>query len=140
MGSALEGAPVIDYTTPGSRASRLQRWDKLRTDAGNLAEARYHQALRYGLSSVLAHTTMHHELTTPCPVMKPCSCLAGICSGLTQTARRSGKGLLLCHLGSCGHCWVTSFCLLQCHTVVPVTAHHQAANAKNVARGYDVQM
>ena len=107
MGSLLEGAPVIDYTTPGSRASRLQRWDKLRTDTGNLAEARYHQALRYSLSFVLVHTIMHQKLTTPCPIMKPCSCLAGICSGLTQmalqqcaTARRSGEGLLLCHLGS----------------------------------------
>ena len=67
MGSALEGAPVIDYTTPGSRASRLQRWDKLRTDTGNLAEARYHQALRYSLLFVLACRLIYQKVTTICP-------------------------------------------------------------------------
>lgn len=48
MGSVLEGAPVIDYTTEGSRASRLQRWEKLRTDTDGLAAARFQQALRSG--------------------------------------------------------------------------------------------
>ena len=47
MGSILEGVPVIDYTTEGSRASRLQRWEKLQTDHEGLATARFQQALRY---------------------------------------------------------------------------------------------
>lgn len=47
VGSVLEGAPVIDYTTEGTRASRLQRWDKLRIDSECLAAARFEQALRY---------------------------------------------------------------------------------------------
>jgi len=47
VGSALKGAPVIDYTSEGTRASRLQRWDKLRNDRDGLAATRYQQALRY---------------------------------------------------------------------------------------------
>ena len=31
VGSALEGESVIDYTMPGSQASRRRHWDKLRT-------------------------------------------------------------------------------------------------------------
>jgi len=47
VGSALKGAPVIDYTSEGTRASRMQRWDKLRNDRDGLAATRYQQALRY---------------------------------------------------------------------------------------------
>ena len=53
MGSILEGVPVIDYTTEGSRASRLQRWEKLQTDHEGLAPARLQQALRYKPSSLV---------------------------------------------------------------------------------------
>ena len=46
LGSVLEGAPVIDYTSEGTRASRLHRWDKTRNDVGSIAAQRYTQALR----------------------------------------------------------------------------------------------
>ena len=49
VGSVLKGVPVIDYTTEGSRASRLQRWEKLQTDHEGLAAARFQQALRWGI-------------------------------------------------------------------------------------------
>ena len=68
MGSILEGAPVTDYTTEGSRASRLQRWEKLQTDIEGLAAARFQQALR----------SVKH--TVPCPELKaphPDTCLHG---------------------------------------------------------------
>lgn len=145
VGSALEGAPVIDYTTPGSRASRLRRWDKLRTDTGNLAEVRYHQALRYSLSFVMARRLIYHLVTTLCQIMKPGGCLAEICLEMTQpalqqctTARRSGEGLLSATRAAVG--LLTSFCPLQCHTVMPVTALHQAVNAKKVTREYNAPM
>ena len=47
VGSVLEGAQVIDYTSEGTRASRLQLWDKLRNDRDGLAATRFQQALRY---------------------------------------------------------------------------------------------
>ena len=44
--SILEGAPVIDYTTEGTRASRLPRWGKARNDVDSIAAQRFTQALR----------------------------------------------------------------------------------------------
>ena len=46
VGSVLEGAPVIDYTTERARASRLPRWDKARNDVDSIATKRFTQALR----------------------------------------------------------------------------------------------
>ena len=46
VGSVLEGAPVIDYTTEGTRASRLPRWDKARNDVDSIAAQRFTHALR----------------------------------------------------------------------------------------------
>ena len=44
--SILEGAPVIDYTTEGTRASRLPRWDKARSDVDSIAAQQFTLALR----------------------------------------------------------------------------------------------
>lgn len=46
VGSILEGVAVIDYTTEGTRASRLPRWDKARNDVDSIAAQRFTQALR----------------------------------------------------------------------------------------------
>ena len=46
VGSILEGGPVIDYTTEGTRASRLPRWDKARNDIDSIAAQQFTQALR----------------------------------------------------------------------------------------------